>query len=181
MKCRRRARDRARRRRWRDRATQRLRRLHRAQLSHGARHIDPVSRVLGELEFTADPAGLSVAATEYHASPLHLEAGDLVALGLCLLDDEEDRRPRSVAKPWAAALRTRADRTGQGPALAQAGWHLPEGRRVGGFLFARVRGGIDAFVVDYHAQPARLSAEDLAALGLAWLPRANRSPRARKS
>lgn len=130
--------------------------------------MGPTVRVFGDLEFSADPTGLSVSPQDYHGSPCHLAAEDLLFLGLCLTGGTEEERPPSVAQPWAASLSSRTDRAARGPALAKPGWALPQGHRAGGLLFARVRGGLDVFVADYHAGRVRLSAEDLAALGLAW-------------
>lgn len=109
---------------------------------------------------------LRVAAIDYHAAPVHLGERDLTELGLTLSESHDGGWPVSVAEPWVASLDGRPDRRPRGPALADPAWSLPPGRRVGGLHFARVRGGLDVFVVDYHAGQARLATTDLAALGL---------------
>ena len=165
MKRRHSGRVRRRRRRWSDRALRRLRRAWTPPLA-GTEGVPRATLVLGDLEFVAADGELRVAAIDYHAAPVHLGETELTELGLALSGGNEGGWPVSVAEPWAASLDGRADRRSRGPALADPAWALPPGRRVGGLHFARVRGGLDVFVIDYHAGEARLAVTDLAGLGL---------------
>lgn len=122
------------------------------------------------MEFLAAGDTLCAAPVDYHTAPLHLGEAELTRIGLRLVADSDASLPASMAKPWAAGLRGHADRAARGPATTDPNWSLPLGHRSGGFLFARVHRGLDIFVTDYHAGPARLSAADLASLGLAWQP-----------
>lgn len=127
-----------------------------------------LASVHGDLEFVVAQRGLCVTSIDYHAAPVHLTEANLLSLGLVLAGGHEGDRPPSVAKPWALSLQGHADRAGRGPALAKPDWSLPPGHRSGGLLFARVRDGLDVFVVDYHAGRACLSIDDIARLQLTW-------------
>lgn len=165
MKRRHSGRVRRRRRRWSDRALRRLRRAWTPPLA-GTEGVPRATLVLGDLEFVAADGELRVAAIDYHAAPVHLGEADLTDLGLALCGTPEDGWPASVAGRWVASLNRRPDRRPRGPALADPAWALPPGRHVGGLHFARVRGGLDVFVIDYHAGEAWLAVADLAGLGL---------------
>jgi hypothetical protein len=39
----------------------------------------------------------------------------------------------------------------RGPAVSRVGWKLPEGTSLGGFMVARVQGGLDVSLTDYWA------------------------------
>lgn len=108
---------------------------------------------------------LTVEVVDYHARPLHLDTSDLATLGLAPAGSDS-ARPASVAAAWLAVARVQPDRARSGPGL-DAGWSRPPGSRRGDLLLARVKGGLDIFVLGYDAQPVRLTPGDLHQLGLA--------------
>jgi len=130
----------------------------------------PASRALERagIEVRREGAHLRLVAADYHAGPLHLDAGDLAALGLVPVGPEAGR-PTSVAAAWSRSARVSPDRARRGPGLDPA-WGLPQGLRRGDLLLARVQGGLDVFVLGYDARPVSLTLEDLRQLQLAPAP-----------
>ncbi len=81
----------------------------------------------------------------------------------------EAGRPASVAVAWLAVARV--SRIARAAALAStSAWGLPPGLRRGDLLLARVKGGLDIFVLGYDARPVRLTPEDLRQLKLSPVP-----------
>lgn len=111
---------------------------------------------------------LTVEVVDYHARPMHLDTGDLATLGLAPAGSDS-ARPASVAVAWLAVARVQPDRARRGPGL-DVGWSLPPGLRRSDLLLARVKGGLDIFVLGYDARPVRLTPEDLRQLKLSPVP-----------
>ncbi len=126
----------------------------------------------GGLRAFVDSRGLTLATTDYHAAPVHLTRDALRELGLVLPPRESRRLQPSVARLWRA-----------GASRREPGGTLPVGLALGGYVVARVSGGLDVFVTSYHSEPLLLDPAHLRKLGLRVrktpLKPANRTPRLR--